>query len=355
MDVPKISVLIPMYNRKHCIKQCIDSVLAQTFQDFEIIVRDDGSTDGSADFVAQHYATEISSGKLKLHRNEKNIGEFPTNSRLLREAEGKYVMILHSDDLYTVYAAAHLYVTAEKFNADVVHSCNLYQCLSNVLELDKTHITCFETNPVSKVTVMPEALFSRFMEWATDGTFIDLQYNFFRREFVLKNNLFNHVDEANSNAFVLRWILNAKVFVKTPVPTYIRCEPPDSISNDISKFSIEKFISDKIGIARNLEKILPELEWFDDNEEIKRFIMLKLLIRSHQWQISRRGIYRNGISPELRDRVEDTFRKYLGDVAPYPALLFNLVFMIPTDKLWEKIIIEDGLRRVMLTLSPQST
>ena len=46
MNLSKISVLIPMYNRKQCIEQCIDSVLNQTFQDFEIIVCDDGSIDG---------------------------------------------------------------------------------------------------------------------------------------------------------------------------------------------------------------------------------------------------------------------------------------------------------------------
>ena len=71
MTAPKISVLIPLYNRKHYIAQCLDSVLNQTFQDYEIIVRDDGSTDGSADFVAEKYSAEISSGKIKLSRNKK--------------------------------------------------------------------------------------------------------------------------------------------------------------------------------------------------------------------------------------------------------------------------------------------
>ena len=71
MSEPKISVLIPMYNRKHYIEDCINSVLNQTFQDFEIIIRDDGSTDGSAEFVEKIYATQISSRKITLMRNEK--------------------------------------------------------------------------------------------------------------------------------------------------------------------------------------------------------------------------------------------------------------------------------------------
>ena len=66
MDAPKISVLIPMYNRKHYIEDCVNSVLNQTFQDFEIIIRDDNSTDGVFEFVQEKYSNEISTGKIKL-------------------------------------------------------------------------------------------------------------------------------------------------------------------------------------------------------------------------------------------------------------------------------------------------
>lgn len=59
MNTPKISVLIPMYNRKHYIQDCINSALNQTFQDFEIIIRDNVSTDGGFEFVQHRYANEI--------------------------------------------------------------------------------------------------------------------------------------------------------------------------------------------------------------------------------------------------------------------------------------------------------
>lgn len=342
-----------MYNRKHYIEQALGSVFNQTFQDFEIIVRDDGSTDGSADFVAQRYAAQISSGKLKLRRNEKNIGELATNNRLLREATGKYVMILHDDDMYLPHALEHMYTVAEHFQADVVHACRfLNSPKDGVINRDTTlKIAAMDANPVNKVTLMPADIFSRFLEWATDGTFIDAQYNIYNREFILNKELF--FEQTDSlHLFLLRWLLNAKVYVKVPFISYIRRDAPDSLSNDINKFSLEKFIGAKISLARNLDKLLPEISLFGNNKEFRRFIMLKFLVRSHQFQISRRKIYGSGIYPELADRVADTFKKFFGDSSTYPEMLFNMVFMIPTNQNFERIMLNDGLRRLQLSLTP---
>ena len=95
MDTKKISVLIPMYNRKIYIEDCINSVLKQTFSDYEIVIRDDASTDGVFEFVKNHYDKEISRGKIILLRNEKNLGELKTLSKLLFDAKGMYITILH--------------------------------------------------------------------------------------------------------------------------------------------------------------------------------------------------------------------------------------------------------------------
>ena len=126
MSEPKISVLIPMYNRKHYIEDCINSVLNQTFQDFEIIIRDNCSTDGSFEFVAEKYSQQISSGKIKLIRNERNLGLLISSNHLMFDAQGKYITFLHSDDLLVIDALQHLYEIAETTNANVVHECYFF-------------------------------------------------------------------------------------------------------------------------------------------------------------------------------------------------------------------------------------
>ena len=64
MDKPKISVLIPLYNRKQYAVQCIDSALNQTFQEnYEIIIRDDYSTDGVYEFVQKNISVKLTPEK----------------------------------------------------------------------------------------------------------------------------------------------------------------------------------------------------------------------------------------------------------------------------------------------------
>ena len=109
METLKISVLIPLYNRRQYAEDCINSALNQDFQDYEIVIRDDASTDGVFEFVKNRYAKEISAGKIKLFRNGKNLGEAFTIKLLLRDATGKYLTILHNDDMYLPQTLKHLY------------------------------------------------------------------------------------------------------------------------------------------------------------------------------------------------------------------------------------------------------
>ena len=187
MDAPKISVLIPMYNRKHYIEDCVNSVLNQTFQDFEIIIRDDNSTDGVFEFVQEKYSKEISTGKIKLFRNEENLGEGKTTNKLILDATGKYFTFLHNDDIYMPYALQHLYEVAENFSADVVHASGFFVTDDENIRNLKFSPTCYDRHPVNKVEVMSDNPTERFKEWHELGTFHDIQYNIFNRRFIYKS------------------------------------------------------------------------------------------------------------------------------------------------------------------------
>jgi len=91
---PKVSVLIPAYNASAFIEKAIDSILNQSFKDFELIVVDDGSTDNTADLVLSY-----NDNRIRLVKNDKNSGLTFSRNRLINEAAGKYIAWLDADDI----------------------------------------------------------------------------------------------------------------------------------------------------------------------------------------------------------------------------------------------------------------
>ncbi len=92
--MPKVSVIIPTYNRLPMLKEAIDSVLFQDFEDFELIVVDDGSTDGTSDEVKRM------GGRVRLIQLSENRGVSAARNKGIFHARGKYIAFLDSDDLW---------------------------------------------------------------------------------------------------------------------------------------------------------------------------------------------------------------------------------------------------------------
>ncbi|MFZ2974187.1 MAG: glycosyltransferase family 2 protein [Ferribacterium limneticum] len=99
MNSPKISILIPVFNRNKYISECIDSALHQSFQDFEVVVVDNASDDGTWE-ICQKYAER--NPRVRVFRNGENIGPVRNWIRCAQEARGEYSKMLFSDDLLEI-------------------------------------------------------------------------------------------------------------------------------------------------------------------------------------------------------------------------------------------------------------
>lgn len=93
---PTISICIPTYNRAHFIGQTIESVLEQSYKDFELIIWNDGATDTTEQIVKS-----FKDKRIEYHKNEKNSGYITTMNKCTKAAHGEWIMHLSDDDLMT--------------------------------------------------------------------------------------------------------------------------------------------------------------------------------------------------------------------------------------------------------------
>ena len=108
---PLVSVLMTSYNREKYIAEAIESVLASTFKDFELIVVDDGSKDKTV-AIARRY---LADPRVQVYVNEKNLGQFPNRNHAASLARGKYLKYLDSDDIIYPHGLEVMVRSMEQF------------------------------------------------------------------------------------------------------------------------------------------------------------------------------------------------------------------------------------------------
>lgn len=116
MQQPLISVIIPVFNTEKYLKECLDSVLKQTYANIEILLVDDGSSDGCP-AICDEYG--LRDERVKVFHKE-NGGQASARNLGIKQAKGFYLAFVDSDDVVSPFFLERLYVASSKFCADVV-------------------------------------------------------------------------------------------------------------------------------------------------------------------------------------------------------------------------------------------
>lgn len=116
MSAPYLSVIVPVYNVENYLAQCLDSILAQTFTDFELLIIDDGSTDNSP-AICERYAAHDT--RIRLFHKE-NGGHVSARQHGLSLAQGDYIAFVDSDDWLAPSMYQEMCNAAKKTNADMI-------------------------------------------------------------------------------------------------------------------------------------------------------------------------------------------------------------------------------------------
>jgi glycosyltransferase involved in cell wall biosynthesis len=157
---PIVSVLMTAYNREKYIAEAIESVLASIFDDFELIIVDDCSSDKTVEIARQF---EVNDNRVKVFVNEKNLGDYPNRNRAASYATGKYIKYVDSDDKIYKYGLSILVESMEQFPSSNIGFATMpmldkiasYPIELNSLESNRFHfikkIGVFSNGPLSAI------------------------------------------------------------------------------------------------------------------------------------------------------------------------------------------------------------
>ena len=115
----KVSIIVPVYNVKDYLQKCLDSLVHQTLKDIEIIIVDDGSTDGSAELVDAYASRHPNIIRVIHKQNGGLMSAWTTGVRL---SHGEYIGFIDSDDYAKLDMFEHLFSLASKHDVDIVIS-----------------------------------------------------------------------------------------------------------------------------------------------------------------------------------------------------------------------------------------
>ncbi|HFI0238029.1 TPA: glycosyltransferase family 2 protein [Streptococcus suis] len=117
MERPLISVIVPIYNAENYLTQCLDSIIGQTYQNLEIILIDDASTDNSPTICQDYQARD---SRIRLIRKAENQGVSDSRNLGLHNASGDFVTFVDSDDYLNLDMIERLYQLVVREGADIV-------------------------------------------------------------------------------------------------------------------------------------------------------------------------------------------------------------------------------------------
>jgi glycosyltransferase involved in cell wall biosynthesis len=214
MNTVKVSVIIPIYNTANYLRQCLDSILAQTLQEIEIICVDDGSTDESP-AILNEYAAKDSRIRL-LHQENRFAGT--ARNYGMTVATGKYYAFWDSDDFFKPKALELMYERSERDRADIC-ICSANQYFDDIgKSLPSTGYIIKKYLP-GKLPFSQKDIPDHILNFATAHPWNKL----FRREFIEQMGLrFHETPNGNDIFFVINCIARAEriTIVNKPLVCY---------------------------------------------------------------------------------------------------------------------------------------
>ena len=261
---PTVSIIVPVYNAEHTIPRCIESILNQEYSDFELLLVNDGSTDGSGS-VCDAYAAR--DARIRVIHKE-NTGVADTRNTALDQARGTYLQFLDSDDWITPDATSSLVRAAESAQCDLVVS-DFYRVVGERVS---------QKGDIDDDGVMTrEEYAAHMMENPADFYYGVLWNKLYRRSIVETHHLRMdpEISWCEDFMFNLEYIRYAETFRALQVPIYYYVKTKGSLANQ--SLTISKTVKMKLMVfeyyQRFFKSVLDEEEYEKSRLKVYRFLL----------------------------------------------------------------------------------
>lgn len=275
--MPKISVIVPVYNMEKYLKRCIDSILLQSFSDFEIILVNDGSKDASGD-ICDSYA--LSDSRIRVIHKE-NGGVSAARNAALDIASGEYITFCDSDDYLEKDCLETLYKNIEEKSVDVVsYNFNVICDKSIMLANFPEHPACVKYF----ASVWDNIMYLIFDILSSGKAGWEICTRIFKKSIIIENNI-RFCKTCNNYAedmvFVLEYTLRCRGICVLDYKGYNYFQRSNSMMhksidviklnelNECSKHFIEFFLN-YFGNDKNCREYAAVFHWLIMNTEYRR-------------------------------------------------------------------------------------
>ncbi len=318
--LPAVSVIVPVYNAENYIEECLQSLLDQTFQDFEALVIDDASTDRSVEIV-ESIAPKFD-GRLILVKREKNSGgmvAIPRNIGL-GLARGDYIAFLDNDDLLMPTALDELYKITEDTQADVLNASKFF-----VLQGDAPRkIASFEKRPpVDRPTLLDDNLVQRVDDFIRFHFHFNVWTKFYRRRFLVENDIrFPELPASDDMFFSFYCLMRAKRYVRIPNPFYIWRVRDDSVSHEklTPEQEVRKWITIAVEGTHHIEDFMRRTEFFERNPQ-SRYAATNRIINDQLHYLQPK--YRSTPIPQMNELIRAELARHSTDTTTLLSQVIN--------------------------------
>lgn len=313
--IPIISVIIPFYNTEEYIKECLKSVLNQTFKEIEVICINDKSTDKSLKIVEKYARKD---DRIKIINLDKKSGQSTARNRGLEIAKGEYISFVDSDDKIDLDAYEKTYSFIKKYNLDMV--------VFNAMRIDPYNKII--PSDIHQIAIPNETTIKTSIYQHNDFIYDTCVWNkLIKTEFIKENN-FKFIDGRLYEDMLYSMQMHCaskSVGVLPNVNYYWRIRRSEEKSTTQKRTEI-KNISDRIFITKNI------IELFKSNEE--SVILLdplynKLLTLDFKIYIDKIHLgneeYLKIIEEEIKPSVKSMDHKHFQLLSDYDKVKYDLL------------------------------